>query len=424
MKNSLEKHKVLLLGVDTSTGDALKYFKKRGCYTIVTDYNSPDVLPEKKISDEYWMIDVADIHALEQACRDYGVTNIFAGNHEFCLDQCRELCRRLKLPFYASELGWRASRDKDFYKTMCIEEGLLVPEQYTLDASFQQGELERIKYPVIVKPNDGNGRRGVYVVQNEEDLKVSFIKALDFSPKKNILVEEYVQGDDIFVFGYIHQGKMYLVDVIVNRTIFINGEKRFGFFDHNRKFLEVVENGVFDSYKNIISRLKCDNGICVFQGIYREGSIYNTEFGFRLDGFRTWRRTAGMKGVNYLELMINLCLGEDNTNCFDGVIRDSGATCIGYTLWGRPGRIVELTGKNELYERDDIIVLWDRYKEGDTIPAVSDMTAIVLAIEVFGDSYDEIKEKIGAINNNLHLRDRNGMDLLEYRVPQFENWKD
>ena len=217
---------------------------------------------------------------------------------------------------------------------------------------------------------------------------------------------------------------MHLVDVIVNRTIFIDGEKRFGFFDHNRKYLRIVEESVLDSYKAIVSRLKCENGICVFQGIYREGSIYNTEFGFRLDGFRTWRRTAGMKGINYLELMINLCLGEDNSYSFDGTITDSGKTCIGYTLWGRPGIIAELIGKDELYERDDIIVLWDRYKEGDIIPAVPDMRAIVLAIEVFGDSLEEIKHKIEAINNSFHLRDQNGMELLDYRVPQFENWED
>ena len=93
----MKRKKLLFLGIDTSTVDAIKYAKSKNIYTIVTDFNSPEAKPEKKAADEYWMIDVSDFEALKNRCMEEGITNIFAGNHEFCLDQCKRLCEELTL---------------------------------------------------------------------------------------------------------------------------------------------------------------------------------------------------------------------------------------------------------------------------------------------------------------------------------------
>ena len=112
--NEMKSKKLLFLGIDTSTGDAIEYAKSKNIYTIVTDYNSPEIKKEKKEADEYWMIDVSDFEALKKRCIDECVTNIYAGNHEFCLDQCKRLCKELGFPFYASDSGWNAARDKGY----------------------------------------------------------------------------------------------------------------------------------------------------------------------------------------------------------------------------------------------------------------------------------------------------------------------
>ena len=136
--------RLLFMGVDNSVMEALEYAKSKGIYTIVTDYNPPEKVKEKQIADDYWMINVADLDALEQKCREEGVTNIYAGNHEFCLDQCKKLCERLGFPFYASDEGWRAARDNAFYKQVCQECGLDTPKRYHLDENFTQEDLDTL----------------------------------------------------------------------------------------------------------------------------------------------------------------------------------------------------------------------------------------------------------------------------------------
>lgn len=423
MNKNLNEKKILILGADTSTADAITYLKEKGVRTVLTDYNPPERLAEKRMTDEYWMIDVADTDALEKACREEGITNIFAGNHEFCLDQCKELCARLGFPFYASEKGWHASRDKLFYKAKCIEKGLRVPELYPVDASLKEEDLKKINYPVIVKPNDGNGRRGVFLAGNEEELKEAYLNSMKFSGRKEVLVEQFIDGDEIFYICYVYRGELYLVDVVVNRPVIIDGEKKFGFFDHDRLFVRNIDPREFEAYREIVKELECENGLCIFQGIRKDGRVYNMEFGFRLDGFCTWRRTKVMSGVDYLALMVDLALGEYETDCFDEDRSIPDETYVGYVLWGRPGRVAHIEGREELYERDDLIILWDRFGEGDIIPDTPDMRSIAFAIEIFGSSYEEIKEKMKNINKDLHLYDEDHRDLLEYRLPEYEKWK-
>ena len=236
----MKTKKLLFLGVDTSTGEAIEYAKSKKVYTIVTDFYSPEIKKEKKAADEYWMIDVADFEALKKKCIEEGVTNIYAGNHEFCLEQCKRLCKELGFPFYASDDGWKAARDKVFYKEKCQKAGLLTPKQYYLDENFSDKDLEKIKYPVIVKPSDSSARKGLSIVANQDELLVAYKKALEYSENKKIIVEDYVDGDDIYIGCYVHNKKLILLHFTVDHLGMINGQKRFGCGSNFSKFTNLV----------------------------------------------------------------------------------------------------------------------------------------------------------------------------------------
>ena len=63
------ERKLLFLGCSVGTEEALEYAKETGIYTILTDYNPPEISTLKKVADEYWMTDVADVDELEEKCR-------------------------------------------------------------------------------------------------------------------------------------------------------------------------------------------------------------------------------------------------------------------------------------------------------------------------------------------------------------------
>jgi pyruvate carboxylase len=72
--------------------------------------------------------------------------------------------------------------------------GVPVTEEYRVTEEFLPQDLEKIKYPVIVKPVDSSGARGMNACYNEEELKKYYLEALKWSKSKKIIVEELTTG--------------------------------------------------------------------------------------------------------------------------------------------------------------------------------------------------------------------------------------
>ncbi|MBO4837717.1 MAG: ATP-grasp domain-containing protein, partial [Clostridia bacterium] len=329
--------------------------------------------------------------------------------------------QELGFPFYASDAGWDAARDKGIYKEKCRKAGLLTPRRYSLDEVFAEKDLEMIQYPVIVKPSDSYARKGISFVSDRDELISAYEKALAYSSNKKIIVEEYVDGNDVFIGCYIHDKKLFPLHVTANQFIIVDGQKRFGFGDHFSKFTNLVDEQLLSKYEKLISDLECENGACMFQCICRNNLLYNIEFSYRLDGIRSWRRIERLRGINQLKMMVDLALGESvSDDSF--IVNESQEICVGYVLWSMPGRITKIEGKAELYSRADLMVLTDNFSEGDTVLNVSDMRSIAFIIEVFGTTYEDIKEKIIDLHRKLHFYDENRHEMLMHRVPDYENW--
>lgn len=417
--------RLLFMGVDNSVMEALEYAKSKGIYTIITDYNPPEKVKEKQIADDYWMINVADLDALEQKCKEEGVTNIYAGNHEFCLDQCKKLCERLGFPFYASDEGWRAARDKAFYKQVCQECGLDTPKRYHLDENFTREDMDKIHYPVIVKPTDSCAQQGLSVVREEEGIREAYEKALRFSEKKDIIVEDYIEGDELYLFCFIHDGRITMCGLSEDMMTEINGRKNFGFGVHSSQYNRYIQTELIPLFEKLVGRLGCKNGACVFQGIFKENVYYNLEFGYRLDGIRSWRHVNKLHGINPLELMVDLAAGIDISNTdWDSIVAiDNKVTSTGYMVWCKPGEINRITGRDELYKRDDIVFLLDNFQEGDVVQSNDNMRSIAFDINIYGNSHEELDQKIREINKCLHFYDKQGNDLLIHIDGYYEQWK-
>ena len=158
-------NKVLLLGTSLASIEIVQTAKEMGCYIIVTDNLDPEHSEAKKAADEYWMISTDNLDLLEKKCREERVNAVFAGVSEFNLDRVKELTGRLGLPCYIEAVTWKYARDKSAFKKKCREIGIPVVEEYSVSDPPLPEELAVIEYPVVVKPVDGTGNKGLSVMQ-------------------------------------------------------------------------------------------------------------------------------------------------------------------------------------------------------------------------------------------------------------------
>ena len=416
--------KLLFLGIDTTTADAFAYAKSKGVYTIISDYLDQNSSPLKAQADEFWQLDVKDLDTLEQRCRKADVTHIYAGSHETCVDSYKMLCERLGIPFYASEEGWKASRDKEIFKEYCVKVGLDVPRKYWIGGYPPEDVFNQIAFPGIVKPNDGCAKRGITIVSRTEDLLPAVESAFAHSDQKKIIIEEYVEGYQVTVFCYIENGNLHYIDAMIDLGCEVDGKNGFGLGIHHSQYDTEIENNLMPLYEKMIQEMNCRHGTIFFQSILRDHKFYNLEIGYRLDGIGSWKHIERQCGFNQLKLMVDLALQEADEDTLAKIDSNPPAEICAYSMiWGKPGQICSIGGKEELYSRRDVVVQCDRFRQGDTIPDTDDMTAIALIIEVFGTSMYEIGEKLKEINRMIHYYDEGGNDLLIYNEQLFEKWE-
>ncbi|MFA5478677.1 MAG: ATP-grasp domain-containing protein [Candidatus Muiribacteriota bacterium] len=66
-----------------------------------------------------------------------------------------------------------------------------------------------LKFPLVIKPSENMGARGVVKISDFEDLKNNFEISSGFSPDKRVIVEEYMEGPELSIETIVYNGKLF-----------------------------------------------------------------------------------------------------------------------------------------------------------------------------------------------------------------------
>ena len=114
--------KLLILGGFPQMIDVVMTAKAMGVYTIVADREPSS--PAKRFADQKVDISTDRVAELEQLCRQEQVDGVFTGFEDFNIHIACELCKRLELPFYATQEQLSIVTNKHHFKAVCREYGV------------------------------------------------------------------------------------------------------------------------------------------------------------------------------------------------------------------------------------------------------------------------------------------------------------
>lgn len=408
--------KLLLLGADSSAITAINHCRNNNVYTIVTDYTKYEDSVAKHLSDEYWMIDIKDTEALKQKCLETGITGVYAGNNETCLDYAKMLTKELGLPFYASDIAWEATRNKIAFKEHCKAVGLDVAKRFDLTKPFTREQLNAITYPVIVKPTDACASKGITICQNEEEMIKAYDYALEFSENKQIIVEEYIKGLELAPAFFIVDGKVEFTscDVILYGDRDNGNNMCVTIFPTKLQdlFLEQCK----DKVQLLCDRLGSKFGNFYFEVLYANDKFYFIELIHRVDGVGIWSLTQKMQGFNVIKRMVNYSLGYKEPERE----KPMGNANVGgiYFYWANPGIISKIVGREEVSNMEGVEFILDRFREGDEIKESGSMLQMAFYVSIVARDRVEFIEKLRKITSVLKIYDVNGKELTEPTLPE------
>lgn len=415
--------KIIILGANPETAILVDTAISMGIYTIVVDPN-PDA-PAKKNASESHDIDGFDVDKIVQLAKDLKVDAVLVGVVDVLVKPYREICEKLNFHCYVTKESEEAFCSKDGFKRYCHEYNIQdIPGIY-LDETSGIDKPKNIDYPLMIKPVDRGGGVGMKICRDDRDFKESIKTALKFSKKGVVLVEKYMECDDMAAYYTFRNGIPYISATSDRFTTKKQGDASpvcIGAIFPS-KYSDLFVQQVHPKLCKLFKALNIKNGILNIQFFVEDNVIYAYDPGFRLQGEAPDVPIKHINGFDHKEMLINYALTgvfgeEDLAEKNDYMFKGKMACTIWVLLKG--GKIDSIQGLDQIKSDKNVIYVLDRFKTGDVIhPEMLGTEKQVFArIYIVAESILEVNKKIIEFKDLLQITNVNGENMiLEWLKP-------
>lgn len=403
------KNKKLLVlgGKPIGSVELVERAKELGAYVVVADYLSVADSPAKRIADEHWEISTADVVELAKLCKQNSIDGILAGVHEFNINRMLDLCEMLDLPCYCKRDTWVYCDDKVRFKELCQKNDIPVAKKYSLD------NIDRISYPVIVKPVDGSGSRGFHICHDKEELRKNYQTACTFSPTQRVIIEDFIPYDAVIIQYTMHNGKCYFSGMSdkISCQFKSTGSSVMGFQSFPSKGMDKYLKILDAKARAMFENAGFTDGPIWIEAFYdgSDGFFFN-EMGYRFGGSLTNYPVEYFYGINQLDLMIAKALG-GVMQFHENVNAEARHYCI-LPIHVKPGLVNKTIGFDDLQKIPAFYRYVPVHFVGDKIEDWGSAQQVFCYLHVLYDENKDLKATLNQVMDTFHVYDENGHDML------------
>lgn len=417
MSKEFDGKKLLILGGNPETTPLVEIANNMGVKTIVSSGRHTD--PAKKAAWKAYDVDGMDVPGLIALAREEKVDGVLVGVADILVPAYCKVCDALDLPCYATQEIVDVFAFKDVFKATCERYGVHGIPEFYLDAEMKREDLDKIVYPVMVKPVDNGGGVGMTVAYNEEELKAGVAVALENSHKKRFIVEKYMQCDDMGMYytfkdGYCSASCIYdryttdeqpgLSRVCLGGT-------------YPSKHLDEYFERMHPNALRLFKEIGIKNGVLMLSGFYENGEFYVYDTGFRLQGEAPHLLMKAIHGFDQREMLIRFALtgSEGNVNLLtddDTYLRGKWAATLWFLL--KEGKISKIIGLDKIDQDKRVVANIQRLHEGDTVlhEWIGNEKQVLTRMYLVCDSKIELAETLKHYMSTVKVLDEQGNNIL------------
>ena len=301
--------KILIIGASSLQVPGILKAKEMGFETAVVDFNPRAV--GIKYADKYYNVSTTDKEGVYEAAKDFGADGIVTLATDMPMRSLAYACEKLNLVGVKYDTAVKATDKGEMIKA--FEKYDVAHPWYHILKSGESIEsiVREIHYPLIVKPTDNSGSRGVVLVHDEQELYEAVSYSIKESREGNIILEEYMIGPEVSVEVIVLDGKPHILQITDKLT---TGAPHFVEMGHNQPSShgkDIVEE-IKSTTENAIKCLKVTGGPVHAELKITENGIKVVELGARLGGDHISTELVSLStGIDLVEATINWALGED-----------------------------------------------------------------------------------------------------------------
>ncbi len=220
------------------------------------------------------------------------------------------LTNHYHLPALLTTAAVEASCNKAYFCEQVATRGICVPRgKSSQDAAELEAYAQTKGFPLIVKPIDASGNKGVTCVLQDADFAPALARALVHSPGKQVLVEEYIEGQHGGIEVFRLEGETKLMAVSQRHH---SGPPDFLTLKHvvGLPLPEELRQKMTFAVNTICDTFGIQTGPLNLDFVIRDGAIYFLEMGARLSGNGFPFLVKQCYGWDTYDMALQVALGE------------------------------------------------------------------------------------------------------------------
>ena len=359
--------RLLMLGGSTSQVCAIKKAKEMGHYVIICDYLPNN--PGQYVADEFYQISTTDKEAVLKLARSLNLDGVVCYASDPAAPTAAYVCEKLGLPTnpYNSVV---ILSNKDLFRNFLREHGFHVPTAYSYsDLDSLLADQNKFDYPVMVKPVDCSGSKGINKIYSSDDLVYAYNDAMKYSRCKKIIVEKFIEkkGYQVSGDGFSVDGQ-FVFRCFGNEFYSNNGIKEYVPLGECWPSVldESIQQKIHNEIQRLITCLNMKTGAYNIEVILdKDDNVYILELGARNGGSLIPQITQYATGVDMVEYTIKAALNDD---CSSLKMKNVEGYWSNYMVHStKSGVLKEIYLDDEI--KDNFIEYQTDFKTGDEVSA-------------------------------------------------------
>jgi len=305
--------KILLLGGSAQQVIAIETAKRLGYYTVLCDYLTDN--PGQYVADKFYLLSTTDKQAMLEVAKKEQIDGVIAYASDPAAPTAAFVAERLGLPTNPYK-SVDILCNKDKFRAFMSENGFDCPvaKGYT-DAKSAIADKDTFDYPIIVKPVDSSGSKGVTILESSDGFEKAADFAFSFSRSQRIIIEKFIIrkhkdtiGGDIF----IDNGKVIIWGLMNcfrahSPNPLVPGGETFPVLLN-----DVDLENVKKTLQDMVTKLDIKSGsMNVELMIDKDDKVYMIDIGPRAGGNMIPIQLSAIFGVDIVEMSILAAMGEN-----------------------------------------------------------------------------------------------------------------
>ena len=392
---------LLIVGGGVRQLPLIRTAKECGIRVVICDAN--DRCLGAAEADVFRMASTRDYDAVLKVARGEGVNGVIS-NSEPSMTVVSKVSEALNLVgnSYGSV---RSIIEKDLFRKLQREAGLFAPQLIVASSLDEISSWGNIHFPIIIKPAESSGSRGVSVIESFDLDRISqvFAASIPLSRNGKVVIEEYVSmpsmtiyDGDVFVYGD---------EILWNGLFFSTRNPLHPLLPTTQTYPLLVDAEQIMVIKDAVKRLFKGAGIVYGEfnlEMYftKEGELFIIEINVRQGGNGIPLQIKKHSGIDFTKLLVTTAVGiEDYWQYIHTVLPTCKYICRHPVFSNVGGQYLGLHIPDEL--EDYVTGIDEAVERGSVVKKCSDASDVIAFVDLeFGSEeiqrryFDKLNEMI------------------------------